>query len=158
MTLTDSSIARSSDQQVRTTDAKGEVSLNFENGEWIVAASRTGFAIANMDQLGTTPTLRLHRWGHVEGRLTQGGKPLAGEDVFLQSKFGVITNIYTQVALTDSDGHFDLQFAPSGPCSLMRRIYVGSGKIAWATEFLKDVQISEGQSVRVDTEPPSPHP
>ncbi len=64
------------------TDAQGRFSFPAVSGEFVLfAACETGFVQVESRDLSSAPSLRLQRWGRVEGTLYVGSKPGADETV-----------------------------------------------------------------------------
>ncbi|MDB6039556.1 MAG: resA 1, partial [Verrucomicrobiales bacterium] len=151
--LSGPTMQRNPNQLVRTTDARGQIAFEDVGIVRIVAASRAGFALAKPADFAQDLKLRLAPWGRVEGCLLKRGKPETGLAVRLQSDVqttGLFIN--TEEVMTDAGGNFAFQYAPTGKFGLTRRQKVSDLPSVYENLKFKDVEISPGQTMVVNTD------
>jgi RNA polymerase sigma factor (sigma-70 family) len=147
--LHDYTIAGFGIDPILTADANGQTPLDIGNAQIVIAAGAAGFALANAADVEATHTIQLQPWGRVEGRVTKRGQPIPDWKIILQgnlNRAGV--NMRTAEIQTDADGKFTFNYVPPLAINVMRLI-PGEGN-SWTYEGLQELQISPGQTARVD--------
>ena len=130
------------------TDENGRFTFPDPGEPWAVfAQSKEGAASAEFEAVQhDAGTLKLQPWGSVRGKFSDGGKPIQGATIFVNSiRLDGLDRprLYnTQQVKTDTDGRFEFSRIPPGP--IMVRVYLGP----WEDEGYRS-----GPCVPVDLKP-----
>jgi beta-lactamase regulating signal transducer with metallopeptidase domain len=141
------------DPQVRaTSDADGNFTLPmYETANSVVAVNDDGFAQVPLEELKTSPQIRLQPWGQIEGTLQVKGHPGTNETLIIDSaNFGPLRLYYDNVAFrtrTDAQGAFTITYVPPGENYIVRRIAIGPG--SWVFYPLGTVEVKPGDTTHV---------
>jgi beta-lactamase regulating signal transducer with metallopeptidase domain/uncharacterized GH25 family protein len=156
------------------TDVSGNFNLPvYEKAQSVVAVNEDGFAQVSLDQLKSSPQIRLQKWGRIEGTLRVGHHPGTNQLVTLGPSLprwtrmsvpvpgqtnGVqeITNsrpvvvpltydFNTFQTRTDEKGWFAFSFVPPGGQTINRLISTGKG--SWSSSQLATVEVGPGETM-----------
>jgi len=103
------------------TNGSGQFSVALEpDSRVIVVAHNEGYAISTPGSTDSSGSIRLERWGRLEGTLRVGASPMAGETVSLSGTSGFLRVAIS--VLTDAAGRFSFERVPGGAYEIARRI------------------------------------
>lgn len=127
-----------SESRVVTANAKGDFSLRFyANGDKIIAVHPQGYAETAFSNFVSGGTIKLERWGAIEGTLKIGQQPGTNESVLLLSDGGIQFNFADSRATTDERGMFSMTNVPPGERRLVRLIPIGDR--SWGHSHMQNV-------------------
>lgn len=165
-----SSFSARQDGLIVNADSQGHFTLPlYEKAISVVALNEEGFARVSLDELKTSPQLRLQKWGRIEGSLKMSRHPATNETVVVQPVFqpssvrrinGTNDTVLKQsVAVpliydfesfksrTDDHGQFEIALVPPGEVSLARLVDIGHG--TREHRRLGNVDVKAGQTEKV---------
>ena len=150
--LLSTSVAGKTSEIVKT-DAAGRFSFPEVPAQFaILAAHETGFGRVDGTDLTSPLTIRLYRWGQVEGTLYVGPQPVVGETVYLhldvQRSYEAAVR-YTDQAQTTAGGRFVFhRVIPGslliGPIGRMR-----DGRGAQTSSIQQPIGVTPGETLEI---------
>ncbi|MGA2679248.1 MAG: LamG-like jellyroll fold domain-containing protein [Sedimentisphaerales bacterium] len=150
-----------SDGERLLTDAEGRlaVKLGKENLVFVIANGK-GFGMAYSFDLVNNPTMVVQPWGRIEGIRTNRGQPLANHRLWFridENPLGLLEDVNRMdimdcvqtvgEAITDSQGHFVLEYVP--PVGI---ILLNDRKIpSWSSiHLLPRIRVKPGETTNVE--------
>lgn len=144
--------------QIRSTDEQGRFRFDPQAGKFmIIVLADEGYAEVKSNQFaGDAPTIKLQRWGRVEGQAFIGSKPAA--DVFIDGNASIMSDggedgpsIYPRYETkADETGHFLFdRVAPGSELRVGRRIQLSANSYTSTSSPPVSVKAGETTTVRI---------
>lgn len=137
------------------TDSAGHFNLPSDDTiTRIIVADADGYAEVVPSDLAGQPTIRLQRWGRVEGTYMVGGQSATGHELLFTYGGGdprtVSADVMSFRAKTDANGRFVFPQVPSGKHSLSRAIPLPPPQEeSFSIEQLEGIEIRPGETTTV---------
>ncbi len=118
----------------------------------LVVVHPTGIAEVTSEQLLTDPSIRLQKWGRIEGLAKAGTNPWANQEFVLTDKCPDYPwrwnySCASYKAITDAEGRFALDHVPPGQREIVRLLKVEDN--AWVPCDATLVMVKPGETTRI---------